>query len=89
MIVDANGSVEAEEEGTVYVNDLDIFICVKLVENSPAGTRLGNVEMGYSNSRKAGEQPQLTSSGVTIIRRSDNHVPIVAVDSANGNLCAC
>ena len=29
------------EEATVHTKDLDIFICVQLVEDSPAGVILG------------------------------------------------
>ena len=37
----ATGTVEAKVEATVYIKDLDIFICVKLEEDSPAVSSLG------------------------------------------------
>ena len=32
----ANGRVETTEEATVYIKDLDIFVCANLVDDSPA-----------------------------------------------------
>ena len=37
----ANGTVEANHDPAVYMMDLDIFVCVKLVEDSPAVPSLG------------------------------------------------
>ena len=38
VIMTANGTVEASGEATVYIKDLDMFSCVKLVEYFPMFT---------------------------------------------------
>ena len=50
MVVTANGEVQANEEARVYVHDLDIFVAVQLLEDTPAGLSLGKLceENGYS-----------------------------------------
>ena len=41
VIITANGMVEASEESTVYINDLDTFVCVNLVEDVPVVLSFG------------------------------------------------
>ena len=41
VITNANGQVEKTEEATVYVNDLDVFDIMMLLEDSPAVPSLG------------------------------------------------
>ena len=41
MIMTANGSEETGKEAMVYIKDLDIFLCVKLVDDPPAVLSLG------------------------------------------------
>ena len=36
LIVTANGTVESNDEATVHIKDLDIFLCVRLVDDAPA-----------------------------------------------------
>ena len=36
VIKTANGMLEAQEEANVYICDLDIFLCVTLVDDPPA-----------------------------------------------------
>ena len=36
MIVTPNGTVETNEEATVYIKGLDIFVCIKSVDGLPA-----------------------------------------------------
>ena len=36
LIMTANGTVETNEEATVYIKDLDMCVCVKSVDDSPA-----------------------------------------------------
>ena len=43
----SNGLVQATREATVYINDLDIFLCVRLFEDSPSGAVLGDVVRRY------------------------------------------
>ena len=35
-VVAANGEVHTKEEATVYVKELDLFVTVKLLEDTPA-----------------------------------------------------
>ena len=35
-VITANGEVQTNEEATVYVRELDIFLTMKLLENTPA-----------------------------------------------------
>ena len=83
--MNANGTVE-NKEGTVYIADLDIFVFVKFVDDSPAVLSLGRLceTMGHSYSWKAGEQPSLINDGVTFNCRSENNVPVVAVTRQEG-----
>ena len=49
-IITANGEVQTNEEATVYVRELDIFLSVKVLEDTPAFLSLGKLcdEHGYS-----------------------------------------
>ena len=50
IVITANGEVQPHEEATVYVKELDIFLTVKVLENTPAVLSLGKLcdENGYS-----------------------------------------
>ena len=41
--VTANGEVQTNEEGQVYVHDLDVFVTVQLLEETPAVLSLGKL----------------------------------------------
>ena len=41
LIMTANGTVATNEEATVYIKDLDIFLCVKVVDDSLAVLSFG------------------------------------------------
>ena len=43
VITTASGKAEATEEATVYVNDLDVFVALMLLAESPAELSLGLV----------------------------------------------
>ena len=49
-VITANGEVQTHEEATVYVKELDIFLTMKVFENTPAVLSLGKLcdESGYS-----------------------------------------
>ena len=49
-VITANGEVQTNEEATVYVRELDIFLTRKLLEDTPAVLSLGKLcdENGYS-----------------------------------------
>ena len=50
IVIPANGEVQTHEEATVYVKELDIFLTMKDLENTPAVLSLGKLcdENGYS-----------------------------------------
>ena len=63
MVARANGEVPAKEEATVYVRELDLFVKVMLLENTPAVLSLGKLceEFGYSYHWTSGRTPHLTN----------------------------
>ena len=50
IVITANGEVQTHEEATVYVKELDIFLTMEVLENTPAVLSLGKLcdENGYS-----------------------------------------
>ena len=50
MVITANGEVQTHEEATVYVKELEKFLNMKVLENTPAVLSLGKLcdENGYS-----------------------------------------
>ena len=50
IVITANGEVQTHEEATVYVKEFDIFLTMKVLENTPAVLSLGKLcdENGYS-----------------------------------------
>ena len=50
IVITANGEVQTHEETTVYVKELDTFLTVKVLDNTPAVLFLGKFcdENGYS-----------------------------------------
>ena len=49
IVTTSNGEVQTHEEATVYVKELDIFMTMKVLENTPAVLSLGKLcdENGY------------------------------------------
>ena len=77
--ITANGEVQTHEEATVYVKELDIFLTMKVLENTPAVLSLGKLcdENGYSYEWMNGQKPHLIKNGIRIICNTENFVPIV------------
>ena len=50
IVITANGEVQTHEEAIVYAKELDIFLTMKVLENTPAVLSLGKLcdENGYS-----------------------------------------
>ena len=50
IVMTAKGEVQSHEEATVYVKELDIFLTMKVLDNTPAVLSLGKLfdENGYS-----------------------------------------
>ena len=66
-VVTANGEVQTNEEAQVHVHDLDLFVTVQLLEETPAVPSLGELcsEHGCSYEWKNGETPRVTQNGQT------------------------
>ena len=75
----ANGEVQTHEEATVYVREFDIFLTMKLLEDTPAVLSLGKLfdEHGYSCEWINGRKPHLIKNGIRIQCNTENFVPIV------------
>ena len=79
-VTTANGEVQTHEEATVYVKELDIFLTMKVLDNTPAVLSLGKLcdENGYSYEWSNGQKPHLIKkNGIRIPCNTENFVPIV------------
>ena len=79
IVITANGEVQTNEEAIVYVKELDMFLTMKVLENTPAVLSLGKLcdENGYSYEWINGQKPHLIKDGIRIICNTENFVPIV------------
>ena len=79
IVITANGEVQTHEEATVYVKELDIFLTMKVLENTPEVLLLGKLcdENGYSHEWIHGQKPHLINDGIRIPCNTENFVPIV------------
>ena len=77
-VTTANGEVQTHEEA-VYVKELDIFLTMKVFEDTPAVLSLGKLcdEHGYSHEWINGQKPHLIKNGIRIQSNTENFVPIV------------
>ena len=81
IVITANGEVQTHEEATVYVKELDTFLTMKVLENTPAVLSLGKLcdENGYSYEWINGQKPHLIKNGIRIQCNTENFVPIVVL----------
>ena len=79
IVITANGEVQTHEEAIVYVKELDIFLTMKVLENTPAVLSLGKLcdENGYSYEWINGQKRHLIKNGIRIICNTENFLPIV------------
>ena len=79
VVITANGEVQTHEEAIVYVKELDIFLTMKVLDNTPAVLSLGKLcdKNGYSYEWINGQKPHLSKDGIRIICDTENFVPIV------------
>ena len=79
MVITAKGEVQTHEEATVCVKELDIFLTVKVLENTPAVLSLGKLcdENGYSYEWINGQKPHLIKNGIRIPCNTENFFPVV------------
>ena len=59
IVIIANGEVQTHEEAIVYVKEFDIFLTMKVLDNTPAELSLGKLcdENGYSYEWINGQKP--------------------------------
>ena len=79
IVITANEEVQTHEEAIVYVKELNIFLTMKVLENTPAVLSLGKLcdENGYSYEWINGQKPHLIKDRIRIICNTENFVPIV------------
>ena len=79
IVITANGEVQTYEEATAYVKELDMFLTMKVLENTPAVLSLGKLcdENGYSYEWINGQKPYPIKNGIRIQCNTENFVPIV------------
>ena len=79
IVITANGEVQTHEEAIVYVKELDIFLTMKVLDNTPAVLSLGKLcdENGNSYEWFNGQKPHLIKNGIRILCNTENFVPIV------------
>ena len=72
IVITANGEVQTHEEATVYVKELDLFLTLKVLENTPAVLSLGKLcdENGYYYEWINGHISLRTEFGVSATRRT-------------------
>ena len=69
IVITAKEEVQTHEEAIVYVKELDIFLTMRVLENTPAVLSLGKLcdENGYSYEWINGQKPHLIKNGIRII----------------------
>ena len=82
IAITANGEVQTHEEAIVYVKELDIFLTMKVLENTPAVLSLGKLcdKNGYSYDPTNGsmvKKTHLIENGIGIPCKMENFVPVV------------
>ena len=71
--------MQTHEEATVHIRELDVFLTVKILEDTPAVLSLGKLcdDHGYSFEWANGQKPWLIKNVVRIDCITENYVPIV------------
>ena len=91
IVTTANGEVQTHEEAIVYVKELEKFLTMKVLKNTPAVLSLGKLcdENGYSYEWINGQKPHLIKNGIRIQCNIENFVPIVVPGlSASSSSCS-
>ena len=68
VVLTANGEVHTHEEAQVFVHELNQFVTVQLLEETPAVLSLGKLceDHRYAYEWVSGQKPRLTKEGKTI-----------------------
>ena len=79
IVITANGEVQTHEEAMVYVKELEKFLTMNVLENTPAVLSVEKLcdENGYSYEWISGQKTHLIKDGIRIICNTENFVPIV------------
>ena len=79
IVITANGEVQTHEEAIVYVKEWEIFLTMKVLDNTPAVLSLGKLcdENGYSYEWINGQKPHLIKDGIRLPCNTENFVPVV------------
>ena len=80
-VITANGEVQTHQEATVYVKELERFLTMKVLQDTPAVLSLGKLcdEHGYSYEWINGQKPHFIKNGFRIECNTENFVPIVVL----------
>ena len=86
-VVTAHGEVQTKDEATVYVKEFDLFVTVKLLEDTPAVLSLGKLceDHGYSCEWTSGPKPQLIKNGRRMQCSTENYFTIVVPGLSTGS----
>ena len=84
-VLTANGEVQTDEEAQENVNDLDLFLTVQILGDTPAVLSLGKLceEHGYTYEWASAQKPRLSEQGMEILCKTDNFVPFVVPGLSN------
>ena len=71
-------SLHTHEEAEVFVQSLNLFVTVQVLDDTPAVLSLGNLfeDHGCCYEWVSGQKPQLTKEGKTIVCKTNNFVPL-------------
>ena len=81
-VMTANDEVQSREEAAVFVKELDLFVSVMLLEETPAVLSLGKLceDHGYASHWTSGQNPHVTQIGKIINCNFSHYVPFVVPD---------
>ena len=84
-VMTANGEVQTRKEATVYVKQLDLFVKVVLLEDTPAVLSLEQLceDHGFSYHWTSGQKPHLTKNGRKIHCSFPNFAPFCLSTSSS------
>ena len=80
-VMTANAVVQTKEEATVYVKEFDLFVTIKLLDDTPAILSHGKLCEAHGSSYEwtSGQKPQLIKDGRRIKCSTESIVPIVVL----------
>ena len=86
-VMTANGEVQTREEATVYVKELDLFVTVMLLEETPAVLSFEKLceDHGKTYHWTSGQKPHLAQNGKRIDGNTSNYVPFVVPGSSTNS----